>query len=131
MMSLHNYIAPLDMKECICHFAKWQIHPFISMCTPYCSRVSLIFADITPELLFGTKFSIRKMSMDGEVYHRTPHDGVEVHVMDVDTVDDMLYYYDLVTHIMKRSPMNNTTQEIINIHSALGAEGMAVDWVGR
>ena len=24
------YIAHLDMKGCICHFAKWQIHPFIS-----------------------------------------------------------------------------------------------------
>ena len=23
-------IVPLDMKGCICHFAKWQIHPFIS-----------------------------------------------------------------------------------------------------
>ena len=25
-----NYLVPLDMKECICHFTKWQIHPFIS-----------------------------------------------------------------------------------------------------
>ena len=24
------YIVPLDMKGCICHFTKWQIHPFIS-----------------------------------------------------------------------------------------------------
>ena len=24
------YIVPLDMKGCICHFVKWQIHPFIS-----------------------------------------------------------------------------------------------------
>ena len=24
------HIAPLDMKGCICHFTKWQIHPFIS-----------------------------------------------------------------------------------------------------
>ena len=23
-------IVPLDMKGCICHFVKWQIHPFIS-----------------------------------------------------------------------------------------------------
>ena len=71
------------------------------------------------------------MSMDGEVDYRTPHNAVEVYVMDVDTVDDMLYYYDVFTHTMKRSPMNNTTQEIINRHDALGAEGMAVDWVGR
>ena len=24
------YNVPLDMKGCICHFVKWQIHPFIS-----------------------------------------------------------------------------------------------------
>ena len=23
-------VVPLDMKGCICHFAKWQIHPPIS-----------------------------------------------------------------------------------------------------
>ena len=22
--------VPLDMKGCVCHFTKWQIHPFIS-----------------------------------------------------------------------------------------------------
>ena len=27
-LSQHN--VPLDMKGSICHFAKWQIHPFIS-----------------------------------------------------------------------------------------------------
>ena len=24
------YLVSLDMKGCICHFVKWQIHPFIS-----------------------------------------------------------------------------------------------------
>ena len=24
------HIDTLDMQGCICHFAKWQIHPFIS-----------------------------------------------------------------------------------------------------
>ena len=23
-------VVPLDMKGCMCHFAKWQMHPFIS-----------------------------------------------------------------------------------------------------
>ena len=31
-------IVPLDMKGCICHFVKWQIHPFISNGIK-CSRV--------------------------------------------------------------------------------------------
>ena len=30
-----SYIVPLDMKVCICHFVKWQIHPFISKGTTY------------------------------------------------------------------------------------------------
>ena len=28
--SIGPYIVPLDMKGCICHFPKWQIHPFRS-----------------------------------------------------------------------------------------------------
>ena len=28
-----DYIVALDMKGCICHFTRWQIHPFISMAT--------------------------------------------------------------------------------------------------
>ena len=28
-----NNIVPLDIKRCICHFVKWQIHPFISKVT--------------------------------------------------------------------------------------------------
>ena len=30
LLHIYIYIAPLDMKRCICHFAKWLIHPFIS-----------------------------------------------------------------------------------------------------
>ena len=25
-----QYVVPFDMKGCICHLTKWQIHPFIS-----------------------------------------------------------------------------------------------------
>ena len=25
-----SYFVPLDMKGCICHYVKWQTHPFIS-----------------------------------------------------------------------------------------------------
>ena len=30
-----TFIVPLEMKGCICHFTKWQIHPFISKVTIY------------------------------------------------------------------------------------------------
>ena len=29
------HVVPLDMKGYICHFRKWQIHPFISKGTMY------------------------------------------------------------------------------------------------
>ena len=36
MRTVMNYeIVPLDMKGCICHFVKLQIHPFISKGTKY------------------------------------------------------------------------------------------------
>ena len=31
---VYNHIVPLDMKGCICHFVKWQIHTFISKGMP-------------------------------------------------------------------------------------------------
>ena len=31
------YLVPLDMKGCICHLVKWQIHPFMSKVTIYWS----------------------------------------------------------------------------------------------
>ena len=37
----HVYIVPLDMKGCICHFVKWQIHPFISKGTT-CIAVNVL-----------------------------------------------------------------------------------------
>ena len=30
LVSLHDHRVFLDLKECICHFLKWQIDPFIS-----------------------------------------------------------------------------------------------------
>ena len=35
MYICHIYFVPLDMKGCMCHFKKWQIHPFISRGTTY------------------------------------------------------------------------------------------------
>ena len=32
---LYQHVVPLDMKGCICHLTKWQIHPFISKGTIY------------------------------------------------------------------------------------------------
>ena len=44
----HSLFRPFDMKGCICHFVKWQIHPLISKGT-ICYRDWLLNA----VLLFG------------------------------------------------------------------------------
>ena len=35
-------IVPLDMKGCICHFTKWQIHHFISKGTAIILLVDIL-----------------------------------------------------------------------------------------
>ena len=30
VLEVRRQTVPLDMKGCICHFTKWQIHPFVS-----------------------------------------------------------------------------------------------------
>ena len=32
-LTTHAHLVSLEMKGCICHFAKWQIHPLISKVT--------------------------------------------------------------------------------------------------
>ena len=39
--TLNLYTVPLDMKGCICHFTKWQIHPSISKGTIYVNPITL------------------------------------------------------------------------------------------
>ena len=36
-----DHFVSFDMKGCICHFTKWQIHPFISTGTIYSSRIGV------------------------------------------------------------------------------------------
>ena len=45
-------LVPLDMKGCICHFTKWQIHPFISNRLYQVSSVIHLFLHVlTPKFV--------------------------------------------------------------------------------
>ena len=47
---------PLDIKGCICHFTKWQIHPFISKVTKWqAASFTVLFYDhpVGPDGSFG------------------------------------------------------------------------------
>ena len=58
---------PLDMKECICHFAKWQMHSFIStgQCRCTCSQTADCLTDNTSKIKYVYyhvyyKFNVRR-----------------------------------------------------------------------
>ena len=71
------------------------------------------------------------MNLDASVIVVKSHD-ISTAVFDVDTVDNMLYYYDRDVDTRKRTPLGRTSPEII-MHSDndLITESMAVDWIGR
>ena len=50
-----EHTVPLDMKGCICHLAKWQIHPFISKGTIYYAD----FIFLLPPWVWYKPYSLR------------------------------------------------------------------------
>ena len=68
---IKEHIVPLDMRGCICHLVKWQIHRFISKGT-ICYYVLVIFC-----LLMCCKacLSVADVSADTVKHHMCRHQG--------------------------------------------------------
>ena len=64
------------------------------------------------------------------MYSRTPH-GMRIYDFDIDTVDNMLYYFDVDDRYIKRAIIDNTTTETLYTHDGLSIRDIAVDWIGR
>ena len=64
------------------------------------------------------------------MYSRTPH-GMRIYDFDIDTVDKMLYYFDVDDLYIKRAIIDNTTTETLYTHDGLSIRDIAVDWIGR
>ena len=90
-----------------------------------------VFSDIIPELLFNEDGYISRMNIDGSMYSRTLH---TTYFFDIDTVDNMLYYYNLDnawSASIKRAIIDNITAEFLYTPDQLYVEDIAVDWIGR
>ena len=71
------------------------------------------------------------MNLNGSVYsHRIPHDML-AYDLDIDTVDNMLYYLDWDDRSIKRAIIDNTTAETLYTHDGLYVMDIAIDWIGR
>ena len=90
-----------------------------------------MFADVTPWLIFTNKYYIRELSTDGKNYRRVSQGFDNVVAFDFDYREDRLYFTDVRAKKMFRMHLNGTNKEVIVRHSMLGAEGIAVDWIGR
>ncbi|XP_072435638.1 low-density lipoprotein receptor-related protein 2a isoform X2 [Chiloscyllium punctatum] len=88
-------------------------------------------SNIAPYLLFSNRYYIRNLSVDGEIYTLVQQGLINVVALDFDRVEQRLYYIDLGRRIIERMFLNGTKKETIINHDIQGAEGLAVDWVGR
>ena len=100
-------------------------------CLIFHSLPVFLFADVTPWLIFTNKYYIRELSTDGKNYRRVSQGFDNVVAFDFDYREDRLYFTDVRAKKMFRMHLNGTNKEVIVRHSMLGAEGIAVDWIGR
>ena len=71
------------------------------------------------------------MNLDGSMVHTT-HTGISSTVFGIDSMDNMLYYYDIDDDTIKRTPLDqNIPETIYTSASNHDADGIAVDWIGR
>ncbi|KAK3083345.1 hypothetical protein FSP39_020255 [Pinctada imbricata] len=87
--------------------------------------------DIKPWLIFTNKFYIRELSTDGMNYRRVAQGFDNVVAFDFDYYEDRMYFTDVRAKKMYRMYLNGTQKEVIVRHGMMGAEGMALDWIGK
>ena len=96
-----------------------------------CIKAQHWFADIKPWLIFSNKYYIRELSTDGQNYRRVAQGFDSVVALDFDYREDRLYFTDVKAKRIFRMHLNGTGKEEIVKHYVAGAEGLAIDWIGR
>ena len=94
-------------------------------------KIYLALSDVKPWLIFTNKYYIRELSTDALNYRRVAQGFDNVVAFDFDYSEDRLYFSDVRAKKMYRMYLNGTEKEVIVRHGMLGAEGMALDWIGR
>ncbi|XP_013773508.1 low-density lipoprotein receptor-related protein 2-like isoform X2 [Limulus polyphemus] len=87
--------------------------------------------DITPWIIFGNRYYLRNMSVDGSQYNLIKMDLRNVVALDFDYREERLYFCDVGNKTIGRMFINGTNVETIIHHNTNGLEGLGVDWIGR
>ncbi len=86
---------------------------------------------IDPYLLYSNRYYIRKLSTDGSLLSIVLQGLSEVVALDFDDIEQRLYWLDKGAGKIERMRFDGTDRETLVEHDVHGAEGLAVDWVGR
>ncbi|XP_051771492.1 low-density lipoprotein receptor-related protein 2 [Ctenopharyngodon idella] len=86
---------------------------------------------IAPYLLYSNRYYIRNLTADGSSLSVVLQGLTNVVALDFDTTEKRLYWVDVGTLRIERMYLDGTGREAILQKDLDGAEGLAVDWVGR
>lgn len=86
---------------------------------------------IAPYLLYSNRYYIRNLTADGSSLSVVLQGLSNVVALDFDTTEKRLYWVDVGTLQIERMYLDGTGREVILQNDLGGAEGLAVDWVGR
>lgn len=86
---------------------------------------------IAPYLLYSNRYYIRNLTTDGSVLSIVLQGLSNVVGLDFDSYDKRLYWLDAGAGKIERMRFEGTERETVADEKLLGAEGLALDWVGR
>lgn len=86
---------------------------------------------IDPYVLYTNRYYIRKVSTDGSQLSIVLQGLSSVVALDFDDAEKRLYWLDTGTGKIERMRLDGTDRETLADDDLLGAEGLALDWVGR
>ena len=86
---------------------------------------------IEPWLVFSNRYYLRELSTDGQYYNLLYMGLHNVVALDFDIKENRLYFVDVQARRIQRIYMNGTGVETVVWQGIPGAEGIAVDWIGR
>ena len=86
---------------------------------------------IDPYVLYTNRYYIRKVSTDGSQLSIVLQGLSNVVALDFDDAEKRFYWLDTGTGTIERMRLDGTDRETLADDDLLGAEGLALDWVGR
>ena len=86
---------------------------------------------VAPYLLYSNRYYIRNLTADGAALSVVLQGLGQAVALDFDSYDKRLYWLDAGVGRVERMRLDGTEREVVHKQDLIGAEGLAVDWVGR